>query len=217
MTILPYPKKISIKTTLPKKYVIWHGTFNRTKYTPYGTRAIKPTALLDQWELSKEKFGAPYLIDRDGTIYKTYEDSDWSYHLNLPSTKGFFDKQSVPIMLANELHLLRENGQFFAFEYPHSTNTYLGPVVVNDWKEYKYWAKLDDAQVDAALELTLDICKRHNIEPIFYVGKKSNSNLLDKATILTHSAVNPSVTDFPPFDDYLIAKIKEKDIKIIND
>ena len=217
MTILPYPKKISIKTALPKKYVVWHGTFNRTKYTPYGSRAIKPTAILDQWELSKEKFGAPYLIDRDGTIYKTYEDQDWSYHLNLPNTKGFYDKQSVPIMLANELHLIRENGVYYAFEYNHSTNTYSGPVTVSDWKEYKYWAKIDDEQFDATLDLTLDICKRHKINPIFYNGKKANPKVWEKATIFTHSMVNPSVTDFPPFDESLIVKIKEKGIEIISD
>lgn len=215
MTILPYPKKISIKTALPKKYVVWHGTFNRTKYTPYGIKAIKPTALLDQWELSKEKFGAPYLIDRDGTIYKTYDDTEWSYHLNLPSTKGLYDKQSIPIMIANELHLLRENGQFYAFEYPHSTNLYHGPVISQDWKTHKYWAKIDDVQFDALLDLTLDICNRHKIEPILYTGDTNVNNIWERGTIFTHSMLNNAATDFPPFSQELIVKIKEKGIKVI--
>lgn len=215
MTIIPYPKKISIKTALPKKYVVWHGSFSRTKYSPYGSKVIKTTAVADRWELTGDKQGAPYLIDRDGTIYKIYDDNEWSYHLNLPTTKGFYDKQSVPIMLANELHLLKENSQFYAFEYPHSTNTYTGPVVSCDWHSQKYWAKLDDAQIDAAIDLTLDVCDRHKIDPVFYCGVEHNPKIWEKATIFTHSTVNNQVYDFPPFDESLIAKIKAKDIKVI--
>lgn len=215
MNLVQYPKKISIKTALPKKYVVWHGSFSRTKYTPYGSKAVKTTAIVDSWEQAKEKQGAPYLIDRDGTIYKIYDDKDWSYHLNLPTTKGFYDKQSVPVMIANELHLLKENGQFYAFEYPHSTNTYRGPVVGCDWNSQKYWAKIEDAQYDAALDITKDICDRHNIEPVFYIGTKTDPKLWDRATIFTHSAVNNQVTDFPPLNPSLIAKIKAKGFKTV--
>lgn len=216
MNLIQYPRKISIKTTLPKKYVVWHGSFSRTKYTPYGSKAVKSTAIVDSWVASKEKQGAPYLIDRDGSIYKIYDDSEWTYHLNSPTNKGFYDKQSVPIVIANELHLLRENGQFYAFEYPHSTNSYIGPVVSCDWNSQKYWAKVDDAQYDAALDLTEDICKRHKIDPIFYIGKKTDQSVWDKATVFTHSAVNDKVTDFPPFSESLIAKIKSRGFKTIS-
>lgn len=216
MKIVQYPKKISIKTALPKKYVVWHGSFSRTKYSPYGSTAVKATAVADQWATVGEKQGAPYLIDRDGTIYKIYEDHEWTYHLNLPVTKGYYDKQSIPVMIANELHLLKENGQFYAFEYPHSTNSYLGPVVNCDWHSQKYWAKIDDAQIEAAIDITIDICDRHKIEPIFYIGKKHDPKIWDKATIFTHSTVNNQVYDFPPFDESVIAKIKAKGIKIID-
>lgn len=215
MNLVQYPKRISIKTALPKKYVVWHGSFSRTKYSPYGKTLIRPTAILDQWELSKEKFGAPYLIDRDGTVYKVYDDKDWTYHLNLAHTKGHYDKQSVPIMLANELNLLRVNGQFYAFEYDHSTNYYSGPVVSYSWNTHQYWAKIDDSQFDAALDITLDVCKRHNIEPIFYVGNRVDPKLWERATIFTHSMVSTTANDFPPFSNDLIAKIKTRGIKVI--
>ena len=107
-------KKVSIKTALPKKYVVWHGSFSRTKYTPYGKLTPPVTAIINQWAEGGEKQGAPYLIDRDGTIYKTYDDNDWTYHLRLPTTKGYYDKQSVPVMIANELHLIKENGGYYA-------------------------------------------------------------------------------------------------------
>lgn len=219
MNIVQYPKKISIKTINPKQYVVWHGSFSRTKYTPYGGRAVKPTALIDLWAASSEKIGAPYLINRDGTIYKVFEDSEWIHHLGLKGSKGmdtFYDKRSIPIVIANELQLIKENGQYYAFDYVSHLNCYNGPISTCDWHSYKYWAKVEDAQYDALLCLTKDICERHNIDPIVYTGKETGAKIWEKATIFTHSALNPTVNDFPPFSPTLIAKIKDFGFKVID-
>ncbi len=218
MTLVPYipKKKISISTTLPKKYVVWHGSFSRTKYTPYGSTPVKATSIVDNWAESGEKQGAPYLVDRDGTIYKIFDDKDWTYHLNMPSEKGFYDKQAIPVSLANELNLIKENGQYYSFEYVHNTNLYSGPVTNCDWHSQNYWASLEESQVDAAIDITLDSCERHNIDPIFYIGKESGLDVLNKATVFSHSAIKKDANDFPPFQEWVISKIKSKGIKTVS-
>lgn len=45
---------------------------------------------------------------------------------------------------------------------------YTGESINYHWRGFSYFAQLDEAQVDAGIELTLDICRRHNIEPVFF-------------------------------------------------
>lgn len=218
MTLTPYltKKKLSIKTQLPKTHIVWHGSYSRTEHTPYGSKPAKTTTVISQWENSNEKRGAPYLIGRDGDTYQLFDDSEWTYHLNIPTTNGHYDKQSVPIMLANELHLIREDGQFYAFDYPHTTNRYLGPVIKHEWNNYQYWAALTESQIDAAIDVSLLTAKKHGITPVFYAGKDWNPEVWKKATIFPHSAVKKGVSDFPPFAPWVLAKIKDKGITIVD-
>lgn len=42
-------------------------------------------------------------MDRNGTIYNTFNDHGWIYHLGLKGTYGKYDRASVAIEFANEL------------------------------------------------------------------------------------------------------------------
>lgn len=212
----PLNPKLSIPTEVKKTHIVWHASSARTKYTPYGKLPGKSTSIVDTWNNSCEKQGAPYIIDRDGSIYKTFEDNRWSYHLNIPATKGVYDKQSIAIVLANELNLIKENNNFYAFDYPHSTNTYLGKVVNLKWKGYDHWARLDEEQVVSSLELTKLLCSKYEIKPIFYIGKEWNPKIWEKATIFPHSIVKKEALDFPPFEDWIIDKIKTAGLETIS-
>lgn len=216
MKIIHYPLQTKqwIATETKKKYVIWHGSFGRTKYTPYGKESGRATSTIDNWNHNSEKFGAPYLIDRDGAIYKTFSDNEWIYHLNIPTTKGFYDKQSVPIVLANEQQLIKENNRYFAFEYPHSTSQYHGKVYEKDWRGHKYWASMDTEQVDALIELTLDICDRHKIKPVLYSKDDWNPKVWDTATVFTHANTKREVYDFT-LEPWVLDKIRASKIKVI--
>jgi hypothetical protein len=211
------PKKV-IPTEVKKQYIIWHGSNARTKRTPYGKMPGKATSIIDIWNNSGEKQGVPYVVDLDGTIYKAFDDSKWSYHLNIPTTNGHYDKQSVGIMFANELNLHKDGGRFYAFsDCPHSTNEYVGKKILKKlWKGYEYWAPIDEAQLDSVLDLTVQLCKKYGINPVFYNGSDWNPRVWEKATIFTHSVVNKDVLDFPPFDPWVIDRIKEKGIAVVD-
>jgi hypothetical protein len=209
----PLAPKKWIATETPKKYVIWHGSFGRTIHTPYGKVDGRAIDTIHSWNSSDEKYGAPYLVDRSGLVYKTFNDKEWIYHLGIPTTKGFYDKQSIPITIANELYLDKSNGRYFSFGINNSTNQYFGPVFEKSWRGYKHWAKLDEAQIDAAIELTLDVCNRHNIEPVFNPTDEWNPKVWETATIFTHAATKKEVYDFT-LESWVIDKIKAAGIKL---
>ena len=104
-----YPDKVQ------KQYVVWHGTAGRTRYTPVNSRPGRATTSIDGWNLDPTRVGAPYLVDRDGSIYQTFDDAEWIYHLGLKGTNGYYDRASVAIEFANELALQFDGNQLHAF------------------------------------------------------------------------------------------------------
>jgi len=191
MNIKPYPLKRSqwFPDMTTKKYVVWHGTAGRTAHTPVSGRPAKATTSIDGWNLSADRVGAPWLVDRDGTVYKTFEDSGWIYHLGLKGTKNRYDKSSVAIEFANELALDLDGDRLYAFGMTTPNTVYTGPFLTYDWRGHSHFAQLDEAQVDAGIELTLDICRRHDIDPVFYYPSTTFDfpRCFQVATIVCHS------------------------------
>ena len=191
MNIIPYPLKQNqwIPEVTTKRYVVWHGTAGRTSHTPVSGKPGNATTSIDGWNLNEDRVGAPYLVDRDGTIYKTFEDMDWIYHLGIRGTNGRYDRMSVAIEFANELALFQERDRFYAFGMNTPNTVYDGPILATPWRGRFYYAQLDEAQVDAGIELTLDICRRHDIEPVFYYPSTTFDfpRCFQVATILCHS------------------------------
>jgi hypothetical protein len=74
----------------------------------------------------------------------------------------------VVIEFANELALDLDGNRFYAFGMITPNTVYTGPFLSLDWRGSKCFGQLDEIQLDAGIELTLDICRRHDIEPVFY-------------------------------------------------
>lgn len=200
-----------------KKWVVWHGTQGRTRDTPANGKAGRATSSIDDWNSKPDHVGAPYLVDRDGTIYKTFDDSEWIYHLGLKGTSGKYDKAAVGIEIANELGLSLDGDKLHAFDYNTPNTVYVGRYVSQDWREYHYFADFDEAQIDATIELTLDICNRHNIEPRFYYPSTAFDypRCFSVATILCHSNCRKDKTDLL-LADWVWQKIKAAGITVVS-
>ena len=191
MNIKPYPLKPGqwFPNMMRKKFVVWHGTAGRTSHTPVSGFPAKATTTIDGWNAAHDRIGAPWLVDRDGTIYKAFEDSAWIYHLGLKGTKARYDQSSVAIEFANELALDLDGDRLYAFGMQTPNTLYTGPFFTHDWRGNSYFAQLDEAQVDAGIELTLDVCRRHEIEPVFYYPSTTFDfpRCFQVATIVCHS------------------------------
>ena len=166
MNIQPYPlaAKQWLAEKTDKKWVVWHGTQGRTRETPANGKPGRATTSIDDWNSKPDRVGAPYLVDRDGTIYKTFDDSEWIYHLGLKGTDGKYDRAAVGIEIANELGLSRDGEKLHAFDFNTPNTVYTGRYLSQDWRDYHYFADFDEPQIDATIELTLDICDRHKIK-----------------------------------------------------
>jgi hypothetical protein len=197
--------------------VVWHGTAGRTLHTPSSGRAGRATTAIDGWNLDALRVGAPYLVARDGTIYKTFDDSAWIYHLGIKGTNGRYDKASVAIEFANELGLALDGDRLYAFGMNTPNTVYTGPFFAFDWRDYSYFAQLDEAQVDAGIELTLDICRRHDIEPSFYYPSTTFDfpRCFQVATIVCHSNCRRDKTDLT-LPDWVYERVEGAGIRLVS-
>ena len=199
MQIKNYPLKPGqwVSTSTPKKYVVWHGTTGRTSATPANGQPGKATSTIDGWNQDPKLIGTPWVVDRDSTIFKTFDDREWIYHLGIPHTNAKYDKSSVGIEIANEVDLRLDGDELYAFGRITPNTRYVGEHFVENWRGGKYWASLDEAQVDACIELTLDICNRFGIDPLFYYPstKFDFPNCFNHATIICHSNCREDKTD----------------------
>jgi hypothetical protein len=200
-----------------KKYVVWHGTAGRTRHTPDRGKPGIATNSVDAWNLSADRVGAPWLVDRDGTIYKTFEDAAWIFHLGLKGTKGRYDQASVAIEFANELALDLDGDRLHAFGMNSPNTLYDGPFLTHDWRGSQYFAQLDEAQVDAGIELTLDICRRHDIDPVFYYPSTTYDfpRCFQVATIVCHSNCRADKLDLC-LPEWVFEKVRAAGIPLVS-
>jgi hypothetical protein len=107
----------------------------------------------------------------------------------LESTHEHQDKASIAIEFANELDLALDGDRLHAFGMNTPTTVYTGPFLTYPWRGAEHFAQLDEAQVDAGIELTLDICRRHAIDPVFFCPSTSFDfpRCFQVATIVCHS------------------------------
>ncbi len=200
-----------------KKYIIWHGTQGRTACTPSNGRPGEATSSIDGWNAAKKHIGTPFLVDRDGTIYRTFKDDrEWIFHLGLAGTQGRYDKASIGIEFANELELIAADGKFYAFDSIQKNTEYTGPRVQRTWREHDWWARLGEAQVDAAIELTVDLCTRHGIPKTFYYPSTVYDfpHCFEVAGILCHSNCRKDKTDLM-LEDWAWAKLRAAGFQLV--
>jgi hypothetical protein len=219
MNIVNHPLKRGLWYEAPtkKQFVVWHGTEGRTRYTPVSGHPGSAKTSIDRWSLDGNRIGAPYVVDRDGTILKAFDDNGWIYHLGLPGTKGQYDNSSVAIQLANEGPLALDGDRLYAFGV-HTPNTvYTGPYLTHEWRGAHYFAQPDEAQIDAAIELTLDVCGRYGIDPSFYCPSTTYDfpRCFQVATIICHPNCRRDKLDLC-LPEWAFQKIEASGIRLVS-
>lgn len=142
MKVHSYPLKRTrfFPDQVVKKYVVWHGTAGRTAHSPVSGRPGKATTSIDGWNRNADRVGAPWLVDRDGTVYNTFDDSGWIYHLGLTNTNAVYDKRSVAVEFANEGPLEFDGNRLHAFGKITPATVYTGPFFSYDWRGHGQFA-----------------------------------------------------------------------------
>lgn len=110
------------------------------------------------------RVGTAYIIERDGTIYETFDPKYWAHHLGLSHRQNIeLNQASIGIELASE-GALKKDDQGFLRTFDGSL--YRGAKAVElpeEFRGYKWFDCYEEAQLDATIALVLDLVGRFNI------------------------------------------------------
>ncbi|AEA42582.1 N-acetylmuramoyl-L-alanine amidase [Fluviicola taffensis] len=136
------------RTAYAKKQIVLHGTNSDSS----------PKNIISYWHSNPAKIGAAFIIDRDGTIYQTFESHYWIHHIGIRG-KDFLslDQYSIAITMCCVGGLNEEKGQFFNMH-----NSIIDASEVIDYgknfRGYRYFQKYTSEQLDSLKELLLKLC-----------------------------------------------------------
>ncbi len=196
-----------------KSNIVWTASGCRTSASAYGSACVDEHAIIKSWDTAKMFAKAKYFISRKGDIVSLAQKKGaWT---PFSGCGAKIDRVCDSIMLSNELGLIKEDGKYYFHESALASNQYHGKVYAKTWRGYDYFASLSPEQVDAALALTVALCEEHVLPLSFYVGDDCSVNTLDKASVVRLSNLNSQSTALPPFEDWVLAKIKNAGFELV--
>lgn len=209
--IIKYPMARTSYYNVPttKNNIVLHAE-GRTCNTGFGHMGRASTTI-DQWDRQPDKSGAPYLVDRDGTIYITFDHTLWIKHLGLGRKEGFHDKESIAICLANELQLTGDGDKLYAFDRVHPQNLYTGQTYLMDGA---VWADLSADQVGALATLLMYACEYSKLPATMLRSADYDEHCWGKATIIRHRNCKKDAVDLP-LQDWVFDILQEEGISLI--
>lgn len=140
----------------PKDLVVWHWTG--------GWKAEHAT---QTWNASALQEGTAYVIERDATVFQTFDEQAWAYHLGVAGLVGDkHDRRSIGIEMVSVGPLtLKPGGILTAYGAKvctlAETDKYVR--VPGGFRGVEYFQAFTPAQIAALHELTAQICERNKI------------------------------------------------------
>jgi N-acetyl-anhydromuramyl-L-alanine amidase AmpD len=188
-----------------KTMIFWHHTA--------GTTA---TGAIDWWNQTPEHVGTAFVIDRDGTIYQTFDPNNWAYHAGVKGDDDHIEKQSIGIEIVSAGNLQLEAGKFMF--YPLFPNKIAGKEIPKDevwdmdikgWRGKRYYHSYTDKQIQSLIELTNKLMADFNI-PLPPTWEESEFWEFDEKVIKSivpgihsHSTVRMDKNDIVPYESFI--------------
>lgn len=190
---------------LKKKYIILHYTAGSTADGAFTHLASQDDGVM-----------VPYIIDRDGTIYQTFDPKYWAYSLGVkvkPYNNGYFDKQAIPIEVVSEGCMVKKGSQYYWWPNNYgSLYRASAPVHEGDFRGFQYHAGFTDKQNASIVQLVNYLCIKFDIPKTLLPHEKQDIYdlaYMDKFTgICSHVNFRPEtdkwdIPSFYPFWDML--------------
>lgn len=138
-----------------KDLVIWHWTG--------GWKAEHAT---QTWNASALQEGTAYVLERDGTVFNTFDENGWAYHLGVAGLIGDkHDRRSIGIEVVSVGPLTLKGDVLQAYGSKVCTLAEKDKYVrvPGGFRGVEYFQAFTPAQIAALTELTAEICTRHSI------------------------------------------------------
>lgn len=146
---------------VPKDLIVLHFTAGSTV-----------DGAFNSWKPQTINIGTPYIVDRDGTVYETFDPKYWAYHLAVvgaPAQNHKHDKRSVPIEIVNFGPLKRESD--ILYSWPANYKNFFCNVSETDkyvkasYRGFDYYQSFSEAQKIAIPALVKMVAKNFGIVP----------------------------------------------------
>lgn len=179
------------KEATKKKRIILHHTAGGTAKSS-----------IAWWNEKPDHIATPYIIDRDGTIYETFEPKFWAYGLGL--TNGTeFEKSSIQIEMANYGWLSKIKGLYYAGAKE---------VPAERVQEYKnphrgqlYYERYTQAQINSVVFLIDKLSKDFGINIAENIAEFWHYQYPTNQTLISHTTVRKDKSDIHPQPDLIKA------------
>lgn len=189
------------------------AVYQKTNIVLHHTVSSTAMSALSWWEITQERIGTAFVIDKDGTIYQAFDPKYWAHHLGLKSNRNIdLNRRSIGIELVNEGPILKsESGKYWNFTGGAKKVPYKGKTIDFRWRGFDTWAVYTEAQYKALDSLLPHLVDKFKMNASFYDGMDFNPVAPDKATIYSHRNVRPDKTDLSPaFNFEMLTCLKPK-------
>lgn len=162
------------------------------------------------WNAKLDHIATPFIIERDGKVYQTFDPKKWSYALGLKGGTNI-EKASIGIELISLGALKQEGGNFFFYSSPTAKRKEIPPSEVvslpRPWKGHNYFQKYTPEQIASLEELLLELMQefgirvQSNISQFWEYQDKWASSL--NPGIWSHTSVRTDKLDIFPQQDLI--------------
>lgn len=166
------------------------------------------------WNQTPERVGAPYVIDRDGSIYEFFDPKMYAYVLGIKGDDNYHEKHSVNIELisAGKLYKVEKEYRFYPL-WPNQSRYTVIPEdsVITFSKSFrgnKFYQGYTKAQLISLSWLMKKILK--DFPKIIFENKIDDMFTFDqsiidkhKTGVYTHASVRKGKSDIIPYPDIL--------------
>ena len=180
-----YPEKTK------KQGIVLHHTVSSTVDSVYNC-----------WNGDNKHIAVPYIIDKQGIIYETFNPAYWSYHIGGKSTSQD-NKNWIGIELVNEGILTRVPvGSKIVYNW--TFGEYKGKVFQNKllWRGSYFFASYTDEQIIATAYLCWKLCRDFGIPNNVIPNLNYSPANINTMGILAHCNLRPDKSDISPAFDF---------------
>lgn len=137
---------------LPNQY--YTGIYKKKFIFLHHTAGSSAASAVAHWNSKPDRIATPYIIERDGTIYETFDPKYWAYALGVKGATSM-EKASIHIELVSWGGLTVKNGKFYSYT---GKEIRLEEQVSLNWRGSKVYHEYTEAQVNALKELLSKLC-----------------------------------------------------------
>lgn len=156
---LPEIKKLPLD-----KSQYYQAEYNKTHIFLHHTAGGSAASSVAHWASNAEHVATAYIIDRDGTIYETFDPEGWSYHLGVKGLTSL-EKASIGIEICSYGALQLRGGKYV---------TYTGKEITKDktvsvgFRGQAVWEAYTPEQIAALSKLLPYLVDKFKIQKQFY-------------------------------------------------